>query len=272
MNTELQHTKESLPVKIAEYSKTALALLDLGARYADVIFDVSQKQGMQAAKSARAEIRLYRVELEKTRVAIKAEALERGRLIDAEAKQIKAALEALEIPIDQQIKAEEKRKEDERIAAEKAEIERISNLQKAVSSLRNLPGNVSGRSSSEIKTALEKLKNLEITADLYAEYLDHAQAAKTEALDKLEKMATDAEALEKERAELARLRAEAEQRQREEAARKAEQAKLDQQRRDREEAELKAERERLAKERAEHEAKIREQEQREAEKRKAEEA
>lgn len=210
MSAELKPNPSSLPVKIQEYTKTALALTDLSARYGDVVFDVSHKDGMKAAKDARAEIKTYRVELEKTRVAIKADALEQCRIIDSEAKQIKDALEALEIPINQQIKAEEKRQEDERIAAEKAEIERFEAIQKAIASLRNLPNHVAGQSSADIRKALAILQELEITQELYAEYVDHAHAAKTEALTALEKMATDAEALEAERAELARLRAEAE--------------------------------------------------------------
>src|SRR3990167_5126551 len=98
---------------IAEYSKTAAALADLANRYKSVVFDVATREGMLAAIKGRAEIRGYRVALEKTRVEIKAPALERARLIDTEAKRIKEALEALENPIDQAIKAEEGRKERE---------------------------------------------------------------------------------------------------------------------------------------------------------------
>ena len=114
-----------MTTEIVEYSKTEAALADLNARYSAVIFDTSTTKGMQEAVAGRAEIRGYRVDLEKERVRIKAPALERCRLIDTEAKRITAALEALENPIDAAIKAEQQRKENERIEKERLERERI---------------------------------------------------------------------------------------------------------------------------------------------------
>lgn len=84
--------------QIAEYNQTAAALAELRTRYVRP-YDVSTTAGMTEAKAARAEIRGYRVALEKTRVEIKAPALERTRLIDAEAKRITAELLAIEEPI-----------------------------------------------------------------------------------------------------------------------------------------------------------------------------
>lgn len=105
---------------IAEYSETAAALADLRQKYEKVVFQVATKDGMQVAVKARAELRGYRVALEKKRVEIKAPALERTRLIDAEAKRITAELSALEDPIDSLIKQEEGRKERERAEREAA--------------------------------------------------------------------------------------------------------------------------------------------------------
>ena len=109
-----------MSTEIVEYSKTDAALADLASRYKGVVFEVATREGMGAAIKARAEVRGYRVDLEKIRVEIKAPALERCRLIDSEAKRINDALEALEDPIDQQIKLEETRKERERAEREAA--------------------------------------------------------------------------------------------------------------------------------------------------------
>ncbi|MBE0435968.1 MAG: hypothetical protein IBX56_09215 [Methylomicrobium sp.] len=264
---------ETLPTKIEAYTPTALALADLSARYGDVVFTVTTPAGMKQAKEARAEIKGYRVDLEKTRVAIKADALEQCRLIDAEAKRIKDALESLEGPINQQIKTEEKRKEQERIAAEKAEMARVQRIQQSIIDLRNKPAALTGKPSAEIRAELASVTALEITEDRYAEFIDHAQAAKNETVTALGRLAEDAERLEAERAELARLREEAEARAKEEAARKEEEQRLADEQRAKEQAELQKERERLAKERAEHEAKVRaeaEQRAREEAERKAE--
>lgn len=116
---------------IQEYTATEAALATLAERYKGVVFDVTKVEDMLAAKDARREIRNYRVALEKMRVTLKADVLERGRQIDGEAKRITAALESLENPIDEQIKKEEQRKEDIRLAAERALQEKMAAEERA---------------------------------------------------------------------------------------------------------------------------------------------
>lgn len=109
--------------KIVEYNETAAAIAVLREKYCTV-FDVTTTKGMTAARETRAEVKGYRVTLEKVRVELKAPALERTRLIDAEAKRITAELLAIEEPIDETIKAEERRKEEEKAAKARAEFAR----------------------------------------------------------------------------------------------------------------------------------------------------
>ena len=123
--------------KIAEYNQTAIALAELRTRYAKD-YDVGTAPGMAEAKAARATVRGYRVALEKTRVEIKAPALERTRLIDAEAKRITAELLAIEEPIDVAIKAEEARKAEEKAAKERAEAERINVIKAKIDGIKEL--------------------------------------------------------------------------------------------------------------------------------------
>ena len=80
-----------MTTEIVEYSKTEAALADLAQRYKGVIFDVATLPGMMTARKGRAEIRGYRVALEKTRIEIKAPALKRTQQIDSEARRITAA-------------------------------------------------------------------------------------------------------------------------------------------------------------------------------------
>ena len=75
---------------IQEYSQTDAALAVLGGKYAGVTYAVETTAGMRDAVAARAEVRGYRVALEKRRVEIKAPALERCRLIDT-ARNMRAA-------------------------------------------------------------------------------------------------------------------------------------------------------------------------------------
>lgn len=201
---------------IQEYSATEAALADLAQRYKGVVWDVTNPTQMIEAKKARQEIRGYRTSLEKMRVKIKAPALEHCRLIDTEAKRITVELEALETPIDNQIKAEEQKKENERLAKERAEAERIAAEEK------------SRKDAEEAKMAAERAEIARQQAELAAQ--QKAARDKIEADERAARMRIE----EQERA--ARL-------QREEADRAARQA------REAEEAKLKAERDRIEAER-----------------------
>ena len=84
---------------IAEYSPTAAALAELRQKYEQAVFDTSTIIGMAKAIAARRELREVRVNLEKLRKELKAPALERSRLIDAEAKTLTIQIEEMEVPI-----------------------------------------------------------------------------------------------------------------------------------------------------------------------------
>jgi colicin import membrane protein len=124
---------------IAEYSATEQALAELRQKYEAAVFDVTTGKGMVAAKQARAELREYRVALEAKRVELKAPILERGRVLDAEAKRITAELESLEKPIDASIKSEEQRKEREKAEREEAERQRVAELHARFGAIKSLP-------------------------------------------------------------------------------------------------------------------------------------
>lgn len=227
---------------IAEYSHTAAALAALRARLSNVAYDVSTIKGLDIAKKDRAEVRGLRVALEAKRVELKAPALERSRLIDAEAKALTAELVALEKPIDDQIKAEERRKEVEKAAREQAEREAAAIVQGRIDAIRNLVNSSAGLNSHELSAVTSRLAEVEITLEEFGERAGEAAQVKGQALKQLAELATIARESESERArliaereELARLRAEQEANERAERQRIA--------------AEQKAEADRLAAER-----------------------
>ena len=123
--------------QITEYNHTAAALAILREKYSGIAFDVTTTKGMEEARKARAEVKGYRIALEKLRVELKAPALERTRLIDAEAKRITTELLAIEEPIDQQIKEEERRKEEEKAAKARTEAARLAAIAARISAIRN---------------------------------------------------------------------------------------------------------------------------------------
>jgi colicin import membrane protein len=240
-------------MKIVEYTETAAAIAVLREKYCTV-FDVTTSKGMDEAKKARAEVRSYRVSLEKVRKEIKAPALERSRLIDEEAKRITAELQAIEEPIDEQIKAEERRKEEEKAAKARAEAARLAGIAAKVSALRNLVSLVANQPAEIIENELDKAQTLELLEADYQEFMPDALEALTDARNDLQAAlntrllyeAEQARIKAEQEAEAARMKAEREElaRLRElEAARQAEQARIEAEARQEEEARLKAERE-----------------------------
>lgn len=144
-------------MQIAEYNATAAGLADLRGRLANVVYDVTTTAGMDMARKDRAEVRGLRVALEKKRVEIKAPALERSRLIDAEAKLLTAQLEALETPIDEAIKSEERRKEEAKAERERIERNRVIELRGRIDSMARIPLLLTGASSAKLIQAQKDL-------------------------------------------------------------------------------------------------------------------
>lgn len=204
-----------MTTSIAEYTSTEAALAEFRTKYQDAVFPVTTTKGMTEAKQARAELREHRVALEKERVRIKAPALERCRQIDSEAKRITAELEALECPIDDQIKAEEQRKEREKEAREQAERERVEAINKRFADIRALPLSAVGASSEQIREQIEDAEKIDPATfpddmKAAAEYEKRlAITALRAALDRAMSAEEEQERIKAERAELECLRAEA---------------------------------------------------------------
>lgn len=256
--------------EIAEYTQTEAALAELRHRFDGVIFDVSTTKGDKEARGFRKELVSLRTGLEAKRKELKAPALARAKAIDDEAKRITGEILALEAPLDDQIKAEEARKEAEKEARAAAERQRIARHHAVIQYLRGIPADVASASSEKIHAELNQLAELEITSSL-EEFQGQAQLAKDETLDKLRALhgaalqreaeeverraAQEAEAarLAAEREELARLRAEQQEREAQAAAARAEEERKAREAR---EAEERAHAEKLAAERAAHEAEM----------------
>jgi len=195
-----------MSTEIAEYSPTAAALAELRQKYEQAVFDTTTPNGMAKAIAARRELREVRVNLEKLRKELKAPALERSRLIDAEAKTLTIQIEEMEVPIDQQIKVEEQRKADEKAERERIEREKMAELQKRVANIREQAVSVVGKSSHAVAEIVRLLSSLEID-QTFGPLQAEAYAAKAETLATLADMHTAALAQE---AEAERIRIERE--------------------------------------------------------------
>jgi hypothetical protein len=207
---------EEIANGIAEYSVTTAALAELRVRFEGVKYDVSTVAGLDVARKDRRELVALRTSLEAKRKEIKEPALAHCKLIDEEAKRIKAEIEALETPIDTIIKAEEARKEEERAekARQAAAVQKV--LDDKILEIGKLPLRCIGKNAEEISAFLAALEAKEIGGEFTGETRERAEAAKTEAVAEIHSIlavAVEAEKAEAERkaiqeAEAARLEAE----------------------------------------------------------------
>ena len=97
--------------ELRKFSPSDAAIARMAEQYMPlVIRDVSDAAGFKVVHEARMIVKSHRVEVEKTRKLLKADALEYGRKVDAEAKRLTGLLE----PIESHLEAEEKRIQEEK--------------------------------------------------------------------------------------------------------------------------------------------------------------
>lgn len=198
---------------IVEYTATEAALSELRVKYADVVFPVDTTKGMTEAKAARAELRTLRVALEAKRKEIKAPALKRCSEIDTEAKRITAELEELEDPIDEAIKAEERRKEVAKAEQERLERDRVEKRNARFDAIKGLPLLAMNATAAQIEGLIVAAEADALT-DIDLEFLPAAKHAMGLSvlslkahLDKRRAEDAEAEKVRQERAELAQIKA-----------------------------------------------------------------
>jgi len=212
--------------QIAEYNQTVAALSILREKYGRR-FDVTTTKGMNAAREARAEVRGYRTSVEKLRAELKAPLLERGKLIDADAKRITAELASIEEPIDAAIKAEERRKEEEKAAKARAEAERVARINARLLHIRRVPTSLIGRPASEIEAEIARLTAYQPDPAEFTEFLPEAIAARNEVCAVLETMLIERKRADEEQARIQAEREELERLRQQDEERKAEQRRIE---------------------------------------------
>lgn len=182
---------------IVEYTKTEAALADLRARYKGVAFDLTTTRGDKEARAARLELVTLRTSLERRRKTFKAPAIEFGKKIDAEAQRITAEIEALEKPIDDQIRADEARREAEKEAKRQAEAARVQAHLAAIGKIRNWVTMAEGLPSERLAKGVGALEAMAF-GDECEDHKPQYEAARDETLATLRKMHADTLAREEE--------------------------------------------------------------------------
>ncbi len=223
MNSPITTTAPAFPPVV--FSITDAGIAELEAKFKGLTVAFGDAKGYAGLVKAIAEIRTTRTDVEKRRKELKQDALDYGRKVDDAAKTITARLEAIEGPLKEQ--KDEIDAELARIKAEKAEAERlrVAGIQSRIAAIANAPAAFAAANTERLRQAIEKAQAMEISISEYEEFTQQATDAKTAAIAALNDLLS------------ARIAADEA-----EAARLAEQARID--------AERKAEAERLAAEQA----------------------
>jgi hypothetical protein len=263
--------------QILAYDETKTRLAELAAK-SERITGITNPAGYQEAQRARVELKSTHVEVQKRGKEAREDATAYSKAVIAAEKELVAVIEPEESRLQGLQDAWDAAREAERQAKINAERERVEAIQARVLDIRERHHLVFGLPSGDVRVEAEKLRGLPIGDD-FQEFQPAAEAARTEALAKLEAMAIEAEQREEaerqhqqeeaaraealrieaeklaaERAELDRLRAEQAERDRiEREAREAEAAK-ERAEVERQRAELRAQQEAAAKAQADAEA------------------
>jgi hypothetical protein len=208
-------TKEFIDNALQNYNPATEAIEKLRKQYATIkIASTKDKEGYKAVADAIAVLTKYRTSVEKTRKELKDVALVYGRAVDGEAKRITNELLAIENPL-----RDNKDAIDQAIADEKAaEARRLAErFNKRTNELFTLGFSFNGREYVMGDTAIkpdtiqhaEEEEWSEIAAHIAMKAEEHRQAKQTEEAER-KKLEDDRKALADKMAEIERMKAELE--------------------------------------------------------------
>lgn len=217
------------------YSVTDATIAEIKNEFGGLrVLDIDDEQGYALCKEARKKVRDLRLSIEDRRKELKAESLEFGRLVDAEAKRITALVTPVEEHLAAQLAIVDDEKKRREAEAARIAKERIDTRQRRMAEVGAVLSYEDAASISD-----EKFEMLFTSAEVAHKRAEEIRAAERAQLEKLqaEQKARDAE-LEAERAKTRALEAETARMRDEAAARDREAARVAEESRRRAEAEL----------------------------------
>lgn len=184
---------------IAEYRPHEEQIVRLETTYAKLVVDCSTSEGLANAKEVRVDIRDVRYALANTtktalvpyQQTVK-EAQARVNQVKEFGETLRARVLVLEEPIDEAIKAEEKRVADAKAEKERLEQQRIEAIKTKINRFRNVAPEYASRSSADIAKVLASVKESVILPEEYAEFEAEGTIARDNAIDQLETLHTSA--------------------------------------------------------------------------------
>lgn len=170
---------------LIEFRKQDEVIAEIREKYTGMT--VAQ-HGYKAVRAARLELKTLRCSVENLRKDLKADVLERGRLIDAEAKRLTALLEPIENALAAEEKAEDDRKAAELQAIKEAAEKKLQARVDAVVALGGTPQILVLRAMDEerFEAYLQEVER-ESEAREQARLIEHQERARREAEEEAER-------------------------------------------------------------------------------------
>ncbi|MDD1002398.1 hypothetical protein [Pseudomonas sp. TNT2022 ID642] len=178
---------------IAEYRPHEEQIVRLETSYAKLVVDCSTSEGLANAKEVRVDIRDVRYALANTTKTALVPYQQKVKEAQARVNQVKEFGEALkdrvlaiEAPIDEAIKAEEKRAADAKAERERIEAERVETIRAKITRFSSVAAAYASRSAADVANVLLSVKESVILPEEYAEFEAEGTIARDNAIEQLE--------------------------------------------------------------------------------------
>ena len=178
---------------IAEYQPHEEQIVRLETTYAKLVVDCSTSEGLANAKEVRVDIRDVRYALANTTKTALVPYQQKVKDAQARVNQVKEFGEALkdrvlaiEAPVDEAIKAEEKRVADAKAERERVEAERVEAIRTKITRFSSVAAAYASRSAADVAAILQGVKESVILPEEYAEFEAEGTIARDNAIDQLE--------------------------------------------------------------------------------------
>ncbi|WP_256586185.1 hypothetical protein [Pseudomonas sp. Irchel s3f10] len=256
---------------IAEYRPHEEQIVRLETSYAKLVVDCSTSEGLANAKEVRVDIRDVRYALANTTKTALVPYQQKVKEAQARVNQVKEFGEALkdrvlaiEAPIDEAIKAEEKRAADAKAERERIEAERVEAIRAKITRFSSVAAAYASRSASDVASVLQNVKESVILPEEYAEFEAEGTIARDNAIEQLETLHRAAADREEAAAKLAAQQKELEELREKQRIADAEAEELRKQRAEEDRKRLKQQQDELDQQRRDMEAQQRQQRERDA--------
>jgi chromosome segregation ATPase len=178
---------------IAEYRPHEEQIVRLETSYAKLVVDCSTSEGLASAKEVRVDIRDVRYALANTTKTALVPYQQKVKEAQARVNQVKEFGEALkdrvlaiEAPVDEAIKAEEKRIADAKAERERIEAERVEAIRAKITRFSSVAAAYASRSAADVASVLQNVKESVILPEEYAEFEAEGTIARDNAIEQLE--------------------------------------------------------------------------------------